>query len=276
MSLDPRRPVSDIERIGYELKALKARLDELSAPSGTAAFRSVQRLTALVENIQQQLDEYNADRYTNAQIDDLIAEPPTDVHMLAGLEVDGATQLDGAVTSAGVADTIVTTGSWATMVVRTDAGGKGIIGYNPSRRDSKIVEGPLVLTIDDLLAAAPPLRFRYKMKNGQPGATPRVGMIAEDLQPLLPELVVIGPNGKPLTIEYSLMGVAAIAALAEAAKEYRAGLKKATDDLAAERKARADEKAAADKKSAELEARIKTLEQQMIRVNVRVPGILGS
>jgi hypothetical protein len=65
---DPRTPIDDLRVLSTELDGIKRRLDSLESPSGTQAFRTVAKLSALVENIQQQLDAYNATRWTNAQI----------------------------------------------------------------------------------------------------------------------------------------------------------------------------------------------------------------
>jgi hypothetical protein len=65
---DPRTPVDELRAIAAELDGIKRRIDGLESPSGTQAFRTVAKLSALVDNIQEQLDEYNASRWTNVQI----------------------------------------------------------------------------------------------------------------------------------------------------------------------------------------------------------------
>lgn len=50
-SLDPRTPVDDLNRFAREIDALKGRLDGLEAPSGTSAYRTVERLAAAVAAI---------------------------------------------------------------------------------------------------------------------------------------------------------------------------------------------------------------------------------
>lgn len=68
-SVDPRSPdTGDWDGLVRELREISRRLETLEAPSGTQAFRTVAKLSALVDNIQEQLDEYNASRWTNAQI----------------------------------------------------------------------------------------------------------------------------------------------------------------------------------------------------------------
>lgn len=203
--LDPRTPVDDWDRIARDLKALRKDVAALKAPSGTARFRSVEKLTKLVTDIQAELDAYNADRYTNAQIDEKIADP-------AEVHVHGPLTVDGAFTSGGVADTAITVGSWATMVVRTDAEGKGQIGYNTSTERTKNVLGDLDLDPAALAEALRPVRFHYI---GDEAETPRVGLIAERVATVLPEAVVLDADGEPLTIDYTLTGVAALALLVD-------------------------------------------------------------
>lgn len=71
-----RTPIDDLDRIGFELKALSDRIDRLAQPSGTSVYRAVEKLTALVEDIQAQLDDYiNNHAYTKSQVDALIASP---------------------------------------------------------------------------------------------------------------------------------------------------------------------------------------------------------
>lgn len=71
-SLSPRTPVSDEDRIAYELKRLGDRLDALEAPSGTSIYQTVEKLRALIDDIQAQLDAWVASRWTNAQVQSAI------------------------------------------------------------------------------------------------------------------------------------------------------------------------------------------------------------
>lgn len=68
-ALDPRTPVDDVRRLSVELREIGRRLDLLEAPSGTQAFRTVTKLQALVADIQSQIDQWAATRWTNAQIE---------------------------------------------------------------------------------------------------------------------------------------------------------------------------------------------------------------
>ena len=67
-ALDPRTPVDDLNRLAAELRELARRLDLLEAPSGTQAAQAVKLLTALVADIQAQLDAWVLTRWTNAQV----------------------------------------------------------------------------------------------------------------------------------------------------------------------------------------------------------------
>lgn len=66
--MDPRTPVDEIAEVARALADLQRKIDLLEAPTGTSAFRAVDELTALVNDIQAQLDVYNASRWTNADI----------------------------------------------------------------------------------------------------------------------------------------------------------------------------------------------------------------
>lgn len=47
-ALDPRTPIDDMQRFPREFEEIKRRLDLLEAPSGTSAFRTVDKLAAAV------------------------------------------------------------------------------------------------------------------------------------------------------------------------------------------------------------------------------------
>lgn len=69
------RPPSDLAGLIIELEQISERLDTLERPSGEQLAQVVAELTLLVNDIQNQLDIYNASRYTNAQINSLVASP---------------------------------------------------------------------------------------------------------------------------------------------------------------------------------------------------------
>ena len=103
--IDPRRPMDDLEVIARRLEWLQQQIDRLATPSDAALDKTVPKLQALVNNIQQQLDAYNAGRYTNAQIDSKVANPgnisPGTVNASGDLGVGGALIVTGAATVGG-------------------------------------------------------------------------------------------------------------------------------------------------------------------------------
>ncbi len=88
-----------------ELDGFARRINTLEAPSGEALNATVKRLTDLVNNIQAQLDAYNAGRYTNTQIDSKVANPgnisPGTVNAAGDVGVGGALIVTGAATVGG-------------------------------------------------------------------------------------------------------------------------------------------------------------------------------
>lgn len=105
--MDPRRPVADVDRIAYELRRITDRLDTLEAPSGTQAYRAVEKLTAIVEDIQAQIDAWAAGRWTNAQIDARILALIAS-HMAGNVSIGGALTVQGTVTLPGARGTDLT------------------------------------------------------------------------------------------------------------------------------------------------------------------------
>lgn len=104
-ALDPRTPTEDIHRLAAELREINRRLDMLEAPTGTSAFRTVAKLQALVEDIQAQLDAYNASRWTNAQIQyqiDSTVAAYVASYMAGNVSIGGELFVNGAVTMPNV------------------------------------------------------------------------------------------------------------------------------------------------------------------------------
>jgi len=96
MRNDPRTPVDDLAKIAREIRHLQDQIDRLTAPSGTAAYQSVSKLQALIDNIQTQLDDYIANgTYNKAQIDAMRASSPGAFTVNGALEVNGNEHVDG-------------------------------------------------------------------------------------------------------------------------------------------------------------------------------------
>lgn len=104
-AIDPRTPIDDLQRLSAELRELGRRLDLLEAPTGTSAYRTVAKLSALVNDIQAQLDAYNATRWTNAQIQyqiDSTVAAYVASYMAGNVSIGGELFVNGAVTMPNV------------------------------------------------------------------------------------------------------------------------------------------------------------------------------
>ncbi|MGW4927981.1 tail fiber domain-containing protein [Agromyces sp. NPDC004153] len=202
MSLDPRTPVDDIQRLAYELQSLRDRIDDLAANSGTAAYRSVDKLTALITDIQAQLDDYIAnDAYNKAQVDALIEAPPGNVAIAGNLSVAGQVRMPN------VPVTVLTTSYFATYASTSDG---GRVGHVPSSRRYKRDEAAAELDPATILALQL-VTFRYIAAVEELGddADVELGLIAEDVAELgLDWLVYRDAEGQPAGIRYERLALA--------------------------------------------------------------------
>lgn len=109
--MDPRTPVTPEERFAYEFRAIHDRLDALEAPTGTSTYQTVDKLKALVEDIQQQLADFIAH-----DVGALVTAAVTSA--LAGnVSIGGNLTVAGAVTMPGnltVSGTVTMPGARAT------------------------------------------------------------------------------------------------------------------------------------------------------------------
>lgn len=209
MSLDPRTPVGEIERLGHELRRIKDRIDDLTSPSGTMAYQTVAKLSALVTDIQTQLDDYIANEaYTKAQVDAKVASPgaiaPTTV--TASGHVSGATaRFDGGLASQDVYDRIVSGAGYRATWTASD----GQIGYVPSSRQFKTDIEPAAFSLEQVLGLQA-VYYRYHARAPYaPGSTPtELGLIAEEVHDLgFTNLVDYDDEGKPFGVRYDLVGL---------------------------------------------------------------------
>lgn len=210
--MDPRTPVSDMDRVGYELGALKTRIDELAAPSGTALYQTVAKLKALVEDIQQQLDDYIANSaYTKAQVDAKVAAPgaiaPTTV--TASGAIVGASHSGGSGTfPSGVFSTdsynrlVTGGGSYRALWVHQD----GSYGYAPSSKRFKTAGAPFAVTVEQALELQAVI-FQYLVT--PPYATADVlGLFAEDVEAAgFGWLIDYDEDGQPFGVRYDLVAL---------------------------------------------------------------------
>lgn len=220
--MDARTPLNDFEKINARFDALARRIDELATPSGSAANQTVAQLSRLVNDIQQQLNDYIANgTYNKAQIDqklaDLAATKADLVHthsasdIVSGgttgagftvggnLGVNGAATTTGDVTGArgifptGVRSTGARNNQLVTNYVVAYIDGAGNLGYAPSTKASKNDLGPYSVDMAKFLA----INLReWSYKDDTEG---RIGMgpFAEELDAAgLNEFVIYSDTGK--------------------------------------------------------------------------------
>lgn len=213
--IDPRRPVSDEDRFAYEIGLILDRLGALEAPTGTSIFQSVAKLTELVNDIQAALDEYNATRYTNAQVD--AKDAAVAASILPTLAANAVTVGGAFYNPAGYAFDITYTRRTAWI------GSDGRLGYAASSATKKTSireadEERLARLLDIvpksfLYREEVRRRTRLRIEEGVEYAPPReIGLIAEELDAAgLHEFVMYDDEGHPEGIEYSMLPVALLA-----------------------------------------------------------------
>jgi hypothetical protein len=114
---------SDLGWLVDELDGFAERLRTLETPSGESLGNTVAKLTALVTNIQAQLDAYNASRWTNAQIEAVI--DTRIAAMLAGnVSIGGTLNVGGKVSMPGVYALNVVTAARPRLAVWVDSAGE--------------------------------------------------------------------------------------------------------------------------------------------------------
>lgn len=103
------------------LDSLQERVESLEAPSGEALNSTVPKLTALVTDIQAQLDAWAASRRTDAQTDAVIDQKIA-AALAGNVTIGGALTVNGAVVMPDVYNTNITAGggTWFATWVRND------------------------------------------------------------------------------------------------------------------------------------------------------------
>lgn len=198
-----------------QLQTLKQKVGELESPSGTQRYQSVSKLSALIDNIQAQLDDYIANQaYTKAQVDSRIANPPSGVNatgnVAASGDVSAGQALRGQNLYATQAPGFNITGTRVAGWLETAT---GRLGTASSSRRYKQDEQPAGIDVDAVLSIEPK-RFRYieqVLEHGD-NATVEVGLIAEDLHAagLFPWVVYreIDDEIVPDGVSYPMLAVA--------------------------------------------------------------------
>lgn len=210
----------DLGQLLQELQDLKKRLSELESPSGTQRYQSVAKLSALIDNIQQQLDDYIAnDAYTKVQVDAQVANPPAGVNATGDVSATGDVTAGAALRGQNLyaiqAPGFNITG---TRVAAWLESATGRLGTASSSRRYKQDEQPAGIDANAVLSIEPK-RFRYIEQVEQFGddAAIEFGFIAEDLHDagLFPWVVYREIDGEliPDGVNYSMLAVAQHAAL---------------------------------------------------------------
>lgn len=171
-------PGGDLGELLRRFADLARRVGDLESPSGTQRYQSVAKLSALIDDIQAQLDAYNASRYTNAQIDSRIASPPSSVSVSGDVTASSALRGQNLYASQAPGFNITGTRVAAWLEVAT-----GRLGTASSSRRYKQDELPAEIDADAVLSIEPK-QFRYIEQVEQVGdeAAVEVGFIAEDLE----------------------------------------------------------------------------------------------
>lgn len=225
--IDPRTPVSDYERLALELRGLKDRLDILEAPSGTSLYQTVDKLKALVEDIQAQLDAYMASRYTNAQIDSKDAAVAAQIQPA----IDAA--LGGNVTVGGEFRAPNAYGFEITYTRRTAwLGNDGRLGYASSAVEGKTRIKPADIDTAGILSLTPRSfyyrgairrRTALRINEGIDYKPEReVGLLAHEVDEVAPWLVYHDAEGNAEGVEYAMLPVALLAIVRDQERRLRA------------------------------------------------------
>lgn len=119
---------SDLGWLVDMLDDYERRLRTLEAPSGEALGNTVAKLSALVSNIQDQLDAYMAGRYTNAQIDAKDAAVAALIDSKIAAAFAGNVSIGGTLTVAGA-------------VTMPDVYNTNIVGLGGSRKTVWVRDG---------------------------------------------------------------------------------------------------------------------------------------
>lgn len=223
MMLDPRTPIEPIQRLGYELQQLRDRVDALAAPSGTEAYQSVAKLTALISDIQAQLDEYlSNDAYTKAQVDARITNPG----LVGNVSTTVSARFDAGVASTGAYNELLS-GSGGTIRaawIHPD----GRFGYLPSDADLKLDPRPITYSVDDVLALQAMLyQYRAVVPYSQQAQPEYLGLLAQDVHAAgFTHLVDYDDDGHPAGVRYAELGVVLLEGFRSLVAEVRGPLRK--------------------------------------------------
>lgn len=217
---------SEIGDLIDTLDDLEARLQTLEAPSGEALANTVATLQALVEDIQAQLDAYLLTRYTNSQVDAKDAAVAAQIQPAINSTLSGNVTVGGEFRAPNAYNTDITwtrrTGWW---------GNDGRAGYASSAVEKKTAIAPADIDADAVLSlvvrefyyrAEVRRRTAKRINEGVDYMPPRErGLLAHEVDEVLPWLVYHDDDGHPEGVEYSML---AVALLVVAQREHEARL----------------------------------------------------
>lgn len=195
----------------------QTQLKDLQRPTGT-------NLAALYEQVQQALanitttvtDAINALSYTRAEIDNLIANPPSSVTVSGDLSALGHVNAAGNVVATGQVfstQPVQSPGSFAFQVthgyVTCWINDDGTFGFSPSNRDSK--QDLVEMGAGSGILSVKPYWGHYKTDDAD--APLKVFVIAEDVQAagFGPDVAPVDAEGNPFTVNYSQLVVPLLA-----------------------------------------------------------------
>lgn len=218
MALDPRTPVTDIERLNHELTRIWDRINDLAAPSGTEAYQSVKKLSALVADIQAQLDEYlSNDAYTKAQVDARITNPG----LVGPVVTATSARFDAGLASTGAYNELLS-GSGGTiraLWIHPD----GRLGYLPSDAGLKVDVRPARFELDDVLKLqAVFFEYMARVPYDQAQEPTYLGALAQEVADAgFTWLVDYDSEGKPAGVHHAFGWLVVLEGLRALAAETR-------------------------------------------------------
>lgn len=212
------RPMGALADLVVTLEEVERRLDTLERPSGEQLAQVVEELSALVNDIQAQLDDYIAnDAYTKAQVDALVASPGN----IAPGNVNASGTVTGAagIKSVGAYNQLVTYGgSYRALWVHQD----GTFGYAPSSADFKTEPEAFVVDLDDVLKLHA-VTYRYLPTAPYAWGREELGGIAQDVAAAgFPWLVDYDDDGQPFGIRNDLLSWVLLEGMRELARRVAA------------------------------------------------------
>lgn len=224
-----------------ELDDIARRLHTLEAPSGEALGSTVAKLTALVNDIQAELDNYMAGRYTNANIDAKDAAVQSQINPSIAAVLAGNVTVAGAFFNPPAYSTDIT-GTRRAAWVQID----GRLGYASSDARKKTAVRPVDSEALAALLDVEPKSFIYRaeirartsrrINDGVDYRPAReLGLMAQDLDAAgLGFFVYHDEDGEPEGVEYGMLTVALLA-IARGQRDELDGIRRRLELLESDR-----------------------------------------